>query len=217
MIGKYLRPVFTKIITPIAKGLLKIGVTPNMMTVFGTVLNSVLAIYFFAISGHLIIGALVLGALVFVDMIDGAMAREIGSGTPFGAVLDASLDRIADGAIFGSIFWWIMMNRPGDYSLMVATLITLVFSGVISYTKARAEASGIPITVGIIERPERLIISLVAVELTGLALHFGVGWLVYAIHVAMWILAVGSVITVLQRLLAVYKHPEARQDFAKQQ
>ena len=217
MIAKYLRPVFTKIITPIAKALLKIGVTPNMMTVFGTVLNSALAIYFFAITGQLIIGALVLGALVFVDMVDGAMAREIGSGTPFGAVLDATLDRVADGAIFGSILWWVFKNRPEDHVLMVITLITLVFSSVISYTKARAEASGIPVTVGIIERPERLIISLVAVELTGLGLHFDVGWLVYSIHAAMWILAIGSVVTVIQRLVAVYKHPTARKDFAEQE
>lgn len=216
MIAKYLRPFFTKIINPIAKGLLKIGVTPNMMTVFGTILNSALAIYFFAISGKLITGALVLGALVFVDMIDGAMARQIGTGTPYGAVLDATLDRVADGAIFGSIFWWAMVHRPDDRWLLITIMVTVVFSGVISYAKARAEASGIPVTVGLIERPDRLVIGLVAVALTGVGLYFHVSWLVYALNVAMWILALGSIFTVFQRLRQVYQHPTARVDFEQQ-
>ena len=135
MIGKYLRPGISKIINPIARGLLKIGVTPNMVTVFGTVLNITLAIVFIAATNHIIIGSLLLGLTVFVDLVDGAMARQIGHGTPYGAILDATLDRVADGAVFGSILWWAMENRAGDTWLLITTLVTLVFSEVIYMPK----------------------------------------------------------------------------------
>lgn len=216
MIGKYLRPGISKIINPIARGLLKIGVTPNMVTVFGTVLNITLAIVFIAATNHIIIGSLLLGLTVFVDLVDGAMARQIGHGTPYGAILDATLDRVADGAVFGSILWWAMENRAGDTWLLITTLVTLVFSEVISYAKARAEASGIPVSVGLIERPERLIISLVCLCLTGIGIHYNVRWLSYCIDAAMWVLAIGSIFTVIQRLYVASKAPNAREDFIEQ-
>ncbi|WQD12295.1 MAG: CDP-alcohol phosphatidyltransferase family protein [Lawsonella clevelandensis] len=115
-----------------------------MMTIFGTVLNVTLAIVLIAITEHVTIGAILSGLTVFVDLIDGAMARQIGHGTPYGAVLDATLDRIADGAVIGSILWWEIDNRPDDTWLLITTIVTLVFSEVISYAKARAEASGNP-------------------------------------------------------------------------
>lgn len=213
MIGKYLRPGITKVINPIARGLLKIGVTPNMMTIFGTVLNVTLAIVLIAITEHVTIGAILLGLTVFVDLIDGAMARQIGHGTPYGAVLDATLDRIADGAVIGSILWWEINNRPDDTWLLITTIVTLVFSEVISYAKARAEASGIPVNNGLIERPERLIIGLVGIGFTGIGLYFDVQWMTYFINAAMWILAIGSIITVGQRLHVVPHAPHAREDF----
>lgn len=213
MIGKYLRPGIAKVINPIARGLLKIGVTPNMMTIFGTVLNVTLAIVLIAITEHVTIGAILLGLTVFVDLIDGAMARQIGHGTPYGAVLDATLDRIADGAVIGSILWWEINNRPDDTWLLITTIVTLVFSEVISYAKARAEASGIPVNNGLIERPERLIIGLVGIGFTGIGLYFDVQWMTYFINAAMWILAIGSIITVGQRLHVVSHAPHAREDF----
>ena len=96
---------------------------------------------------------------VLADMLDGAMARERGGGTRFGAVLDATCDRISDGAIFCGLLWWVAfgLNSP---PLVVATMICLVTSQVISYVKARAEASGLEGGGGLIERPERLIIVL---------------------------------------------------------
>ncbi len=121
-------------------------------------------------------------------MLDGAMARQRGGGTRFGAVLDATCDRIGDGAIFCGLLWWAAFGMRST-SLVVATLICLVTSQVISYIKARAEASGLSAEGGMIERPERLIIVLVGAGLSGL---FGVPWL---LHVAMWVLAVTSLIT----------------------
>lgn len=216
MIGKYLRPVVTKVINPIARGLLNIGVTPNMMTIFGTLLNVTLAIVLIAATEHLIIGALLLGLTGFVDLIDGAMARLIGHGTPYGAVLDATLDRIADGAVIGSILWWAITTRPEDTWLLITTIVALVFSEVVSYAKARAESHGIPVNNGLIERTERLIIALVGIGVTGLGIYYGVHWLTYTINVAMWILAVGSIITAGQRLHLVSQAPHARDDFDAQ-
>ena len=92
-------------------------------------------------------------------MLDGAMARQLGGGTRFGAVLDATCDRIGDGAIFCGLLWWAAFGVRST-SLVVATLICLVTSQVISYIKARAEASGLSAEGGMIERPERLMIVL---------------------------------------------------------
>ncbi|MEO9221748.1 MAG: phosphatidylinositol phosphate synthase, partial [Mycobacteriaceae bacterium] len=153
-------------------------------------------------TGHLLIGTLVIWFFVMFDMLDGAMARVRGGGTPFGAVLDASCDRIADGAIFGSLTWW-AFTLGDSLPLAGAALVCLVTSQVTSYVKARAEASGFAAHAGLIERPERLIIVLVGAGLTGL----GLSW---SIHIAMWVLAVTSVITVVQRVLAVRNADGAR-------
>ena len=99
-------------------------------------------------------------------MLDGAMARERGCGTRFGAVLDATCDRIGDGAMFCGLLWWAAFGLHSA-PLVVATLICLVTSQVISYIKARAEASGLRGDGGLIERPERLIIVLVGAGLSG--------------------------------------------------
>ncbi len=137
-------------------------------------------------------------------MLDGAMARERGGGTRFGAVLDATCDRIGDGAVFCGLLWWAAFGLKST-SLIVATLICLVTSQVISYIKARAEASGLSGGGGLIERPERLIIVLVGAGLSGVPfLHMP--WLV---HVAMWVLAVASLVTVGQRLHTVRTSPGA--------
>jgi phosphatidylglycerophosphate synthase len=141
---------------------------------------------------------------VLADMLDGAMARERGGGTRFGAVLDATCDRIGDGSVFCGLLWWAAFGLESA-TLVVATLICLVTSQVISYIKARAEASGLSGEGGLIERPERLIIVLVGAGLSGVPfLH--VPWLV---HVAMWVLAVASLITVGQRLHTVRTSPGA--------
>ena len=110
-------------------------------------------------------------------MLDGAMARERGFGTRFGGVLDATCDRIADGAVFCGLLWWAAFGLHST-SLVVATMICLVTSQVISYIKARAEANGLSGDGGLIERPERLIIVLVGAGLSGVSfLH--VPWVIH--------------------------------------
>ena len=161
--------------------------------------------------GQLWWGSVAVSFFVLADMLDGAMARERGGGTRFGAVLDATCDRIGDGAMFCGLLWWAAFGLHST-SLVVATMICLVTSQVISYIKARAEASGLSGDGGLIERPERLIIVLVGAGLSGLP-FFGVPWL---LHVAMWVLAVASLVTVGQRLHTVRTSPGAMEPLTRQ-
>lgn len=202
------RASVSKVTAPIGKALLKTGLTPDIMTLVGTTATIAAALTLFPM-GYLFAGALVIWAFVMADMLDGAMARARGGGTRFGSVLDATCDRIADGAIFAGLAWWVVFTEPEiryRAPLLVATLICLVTSQVISYAKARAEAAGLYGDGGLIERPDRLIIVLVG---AGFTTFPGLHWW-WAIHVAMWLLAVGSVITVGQRMWSIYQSPGAR-------
>ena len=197
------RAAYTKLSAPLAKAALRVGLTPDMVTIIGTA-GSVLAALILFPAGQLFIGWLVIWFFVLADMLDGAMARERGGGTRFGSVLDATCDRISDGAIFCGLLWWAAFGLQSS-SLVVATLICLVTSQVISYIKARAEASGLSGGGGLIERPERLIIVLLGAGLSDLP-----GYPIpMALHVAMWLLAVASLVTVAQRLHTVRSSPGA--------
>ncbi len=197
------RAAYTKLSAPLAKAALRVGLTPDTVTIIGTA-GSVLAALILFPAGQLFAGWLVIWFFVLADMLDGAMARERGGGTRFGSVLDATCDRISDGAIFCGLLWWAAFGLQSS-SLVVATLICLVTSQVISYIKARAEASGLNGGGGLIERPERLIIVLLGAGLSDLP-----GYPIpMALHVAMWLLAVASLVTVGQRLHAVRSSPGA--------
>ncbi|GAA1480637.1 CDP-alcohol phosphatidyltransferase family protein [Gordonia sinesedis] len=195
------RASVSKVTLPLGRALLRTGLTPDAMTLIGTVATIAAALTLFPM-GQLFWGTLVIWLFVMFDMLDGAMARARGGGTRFGSVLDATCDRIADGAIFAGLAWWCAWTEP-DRQLFVATMICLVTSQVISYAKARAEAAGLYGDGGLIERPDRLIIVLVGSGLTGL----GLSW---AIDIAMWLLAVGSIVTVGQRMWSIAASPGAR-------
>lgn len=201
------RAAYERLSTPIAKGALRAGFTPDSITILGTAGSVVGALTLFPI-GQLWWGAFTVWIFVLADMLDGAMARQRGGGTRFGAVLDATCDRISDGAIFCGLLWWAAFGLQSP-SLVVATAICLVTSQVISYIKARAEASGLSAAGGLIERPERLIIVLVGAGLSGL---FAIPWL---LHVAMWVLAVTSLITLGQRVHGVRTSPGAMDRLAR--
>jgi CDP-diacylglycerol--glycerol-3-phosphate 3-phosphatidyltransferase len=198
------REAFVRLTSPTARACLRVGLTPDAVTVLGTVVAVAGALTLFPM-GKLFAGTLVVWFFALFDMLDGAMARERGGGTRFGAVLDATCDRISDGAVFCGLLWWIAFGLH-DKLLVVATLICLVTSQVISYIKARAEASGLRGDGGIIERPERLIIVLVGAGVSDFPF---VPW-PPALPVAMWLLAVASVITCAQRLHTVRTSPGAR-------
>lgn len=197
------RAAYVKLSRPLARAALRVGFTPDSITILGTAGTVLAALTLFPI-GQLWWGAFAVALFVLADMLDGAMARERGGGTRFGAVLDAACDRIADGAVFAGLLWWAAFGMDSP-ALVVATLICLITSQVISYIKARAEASGLRGDGGFIERPERLVIVLTGAGLSGVSfLH--IPWL---LPVAMWILAVASVVTVLQRLHTVRSSPGA--------
>jgi CDP-diacylglycerol--glycerol-3-phosphate 3-phosphatidyltransferase len=197
------RAAFTRVSTPTARACLRMGLTPDAVTILGTVVAVAGALTLFPM-GQLFAGTLVVWFFVLFDMLDGAMARERGGGTRFGAVLDATCDRISDGAVFCGLLWWIAFGLH-DKLLVVATLICLVTSQVISYIKARAEASGLRGDGGIIERPERLIIVLVGAGLSDLPVYP----LPWALPVAMWLLAAASLVTCVQRLHRARSSPGA--------
>ncbi len=188
-----------RITGPVGRWLVARGVSPDAVTVAGTVGSAVAAVVFIA-RGQLFLGALLVTVFVLFDMIDGAMARARGFSTPFGAVLDSVCDRIADGVLFAAIAWWCLAS--GQEALGVAALVCLVAGQVISYVKARAEGAGLTADGGLVERPERLIASLVGTGFEGLGIPF-------SLAVGLWLLAAGSVWTVGQRIAAVHRSARA--------
>jgi len=194
VLGISARPVVEKIIAPVIGRLARGGVTPDMITIAGTVGAVAGSVLLFG-TGHLFWGTVVVTFSVLLDLLDGALARARGGGSVFGAVLDSAGDRVADAAIFGSLIWW--FSGAGDNRLLVLlALLCLVLAMLTSYIKARAEGVGIKCDVGAVERLERLLLVLFGTGLTGLGVP-------YALHVGLWVLLAGSTVTVGQRLLAV--------------
>ncbi|GAB2687732.1 phosphatidylinositol phosphate synthase [Nocardia thraciensis] len=208
MLSFFGRETFAKATAPLGKALVSTGLTPDAVTLIGTTASIAAAVMLFP-TGHLFWGTMVIWLFVMFDMLDGAMARARGGGTKYGAVLDATCDRVADGAVFGGLAWWAVYHAQSKH-LFVATLVVLVTSQVISYAKARAEASGLSADGGLIERPDRLVIVLVGAGFTGIGGYWGIEWLSYAVYLAMYVLAVLSVVTVVQRVLAVRNSTGAR-------
>ena len=191
MITSLLRPVMGRVVTPLANGLLRAGVTPDAVTLLGTV--GVLA---GAVSlwprGHFFAGTAVITLFVLTDVLDGTMARTLGTSSRYGAWLDSTCDRAADAAVFGSLAWW--FAHGGDDRLGEAlALLVLVTSGLVSYAKARAQGLGMTCDVGVAERTERLVVVLAA----GLAVGLGAPGAVLVVALA--VLAVLTLVTVGQR------------------
>ena len=189
------RGFFTAVITPVARLFLRLGISPDAVTVIGTLGVAAGALVFFP-QGMLLTGVLVITAFVFSDMLDGTMARLSGRTSTFGAFLDSTLDRVGDGAIFGGLVLY--FAGPGDNDLYLSlSLVCLVMGSVTSYARSRAESLGFNAKVGIAERADRLVLILV---MTGLGAIFDLPILMY---VALWALAAASTITVVQRIWTV--------------
>ncbi|MEV0648611.1 phosphatidylinositol phosphate synthase [Phytomonospora sp. NPDC050363] len=187
------RAFMARIIDPLGRFLVRVGVTPNAVTVIGT-LGVITGSVALVARGYLLSGLVVVTLSACTDMVDGAMARVKGVTNRFGAYLDSTMDRIADGAIFGSVAFWLLSE--GQERAAAAALLCLVAAQVVSYAKARAESLGADCSVGIAERPERLLIIAVGTLLAGLGVP-------YALEVVLWLLAALSVVTVVQRVLHV--------------
>ncbi len=194
MLNIFARASISRFVDPVGGWLVRAGIGPDAITFTGTVGTVASALWFFP-RGQLLAGTIAVTVFVLLDMLDGAVARARGSGTAWGTVLDATCDRIADGALFAGLTWWCFVVAD-DRLLAVAALLCLVSAQVISYIKARAAASGLSADGGMVERAERYIITLVGAGLTGLGVSF-------ALDVALWLLAGLQVVTVAQRMLAV--------------
>lgn len=196
MLNLFARPHVSRLVDPVGRWLVERGVSPDVVTVAGTAASVAAAVWFIP-RGQLVAAAVTISVFVLFDVVDGAMARARGYSTRFGAVLDSTCDRVADGALLAALTWYCLVvteQRP----LAVAALFCLVAGQVISYVKARAEGAGLRADGGLVERAERLIVTLIGAFLAGLGVP-------YALDVALWALAVASAWTVGQRLRAVYR------------
>lgn len=194
MLNALARAAVTKLTHPLGRGLLRIGLTPNAMTLIGTAGVVAGAIGLIA-PGYLFPGTMVVTFFVLFDLLDGAMARARGFGTSFGVVLDASCDRIADGALFGAIAYYAFTHAESPH-LGVAALIALASGQVVSYVKARADSVNVHIKGAVAERAERNVLGLVGTGLAGISVP-------YALPILLWLLAALSIMTVVQRLIQV--------------
>lgn len=191
-----LRPAVSSVAVPLGRTLLRVGVTPDAVTVAGATVAVAGAVGLIA-TGHFVVGTVVVALSVLTDALDGTMARLRGGSSTWGAFLDSSLDRLADGAVLGSIAFWYATGGGSDLLCAVA-LVALVLGSATSYIKARAQSLGMTCDVGIVERTERLVLALGGVLLTGLGLE-------PALPVLLWVLAVLSAVTVGQRLAEVHR------------
>ncbi len=202
MLGAHGRTVTTTVFTPVATGLAKLHITPNVITIAGTVITVAVAVVVLG-RGYLWQGALTLGVVLLLDSLDGVLARATGRTSAFGAFLDSTLDRLGDGAVFGSLTAWAafgMPNGPVRTVSVVAGLVAMVGAAAVPYARARAATIGVDAKLGIAERTDRLIIGLLGAFLTGLGLS---GWL-YAAGLC-WV-AFASLVTVAQRVWFTGRH-----------
>ncbi|MCW2667165.1 MAG: CDP-alcohol phosphatidyltransferase [Frankiales bacterium] len=195
MLNLHVRPALAKLVDPVAAGLLRAGITPDVLTVTGTVGVVLGALVFFP-KGMFFTGTAVVFFSVITDLFDGAMARRRGTTSPFGAWLDSTCDRVADSAIFGGLVLW-YAGRGDDTTLLAVALFCLASGQVVSYEKARAEGLGLTCNVGLAERAERLILVLLGTLLVGLGAPDAV------LAALLWLLAAVTAITVAQRFLEV--------------
>jgi CDP-diacylglycerol--glycerol-3-phosphate 3-phosphatidyltransferase len=195
MVSTSFKPAVTRVIEPIARLLSRIGITPDAVTVFGTV-GSIAASLYFYIGDMLFIGTLVITLFVLSDLFDGAIARVSSRGpSTWGAFLDSTCDRLTDAAILSALSVHLILEED---SLTPVVLASIVVGSLVPYIRAKAESFNISCTVGVAERTERLIIVLVGAGLDGLGVP-------YALAIGMWLLLVLGVITVLQRVWVVRK------------
>lgn len=189
------REFWHRVFAPIGDLLLRMHVTPDMVTYTGTAGVSFGALFFYP-KGHFLVGTLFITAFVFSDIIDGYMARASGQSSKWGAFLDSSLDRVADAAIFAGLALW-YAGRGDSQTYLVLSLVCLVLGMLTSYTRARAEGLGFDAKGGIAERSDRLVAILAMAGLSGLF-----GW-PFLLELTLWVLTVASAVTVVQRMLKV--------------
>lgn len=194
MISSFLRAPVTRVVEPTARALIRRNLTPNQITTFGA-MGTIATSFLFFTQGELFWGTMVMLLFIFSDVVDGTMARLNGMTSRFGAFLDSTLDRIVDAALLGSVTYFLWSQ---DDRLHIVAWFAMAGGYLVSYVKARAEASGFTCSGGFAERPERTIILLVATGFAGLGIP-------YILAVGIWIVAITSFLTVAYRVAQVWK------------
>jgi len=195
MVSTAFKPAVTRVIEPIARGAVRLGITPDMVTLIGTIGSIVSSMYFIP-RGELFIASLVISFFLLSDLLDGAIARLSARGaTQWGGFLDSTCDRVSDSAILGSLAIYCILEDDPLYPLI---LTSIVLGFLVSYIRAKSESYGVPCTVGVAERTERLLLVIFAIGFEGLGIPF-------ALSIGVWALVVLSAITVLQRVIVVRK------------
>ena len=193
MLSAYLKPAVTRAINPVARGALRVGLTPNAVTFAGALGLVSSALYFYP-RQEFFVGTLLISFFALSDLFDGAMARisQLGE-SKWGGFLDSTIDRITDSAILLGL---ILALIESDDRLLPVALGALVAGTLVSYIRAKAESLQIECSGGIAERTERLIIALTAIGFEGLGIP-------YALAIGVWALFVLAVVTIVQRILIV--------------
>jgi CDP-diacylglycerol---glycerol-3-phosphate 3-phosphatidyltransferase len=195
MVSTAFKPAVTRVIEPIARRAVRLRITPDMVTLFGTFGTIVSALVLIP-RGDLFIASIVIPLFLLSDLFDGAIARLSDRGaTLWGGFLDSTCDRLSDSALLGSLAIYCMFE---ENPLAPVVLSSIVFGFLVSYVRAKSESYGVSCTVGIAERTERLILSLFAIGLHGLGVPF-------ALAIGVWLLTLLSAITVIQRIVVVRK------------
>lgn len=189
MLTDWLRRVSRGFLDPVSRALCRLGLTANRVTVLGGVLNCAVGVI--VAMGHLRLGGLLLIVAAGLDGLDGAVARQTGKPTRFGAFFDSTVDRVSETAILGGLLWHYMSASQPLQALL--SFIVLAGSLLVSYTRARAEGLGIECKVGWFTRVERSILTIIA--------------LIFSLFMpyALWLLAIGTWFTTAQRVWHVYK------------
>ena len=209
LVPQFVQKGFRRALEPIADFLVEKGVSPNAITTFGTVATVVGGgIY---ARGDIRVAGWVVGLSAICDMLDGAVARKSGRSSAFGAFYDSTLDRVADGAVLGGLAIFFARNGVHHYipDSMSTPMVSVLLLGILgsfltSYTRARAEGLGIDASVGMLQRPERVVLLSAPQAFFGLAMH---GWVLITICA---VLTVTAWITVVQRVLYVYQTTSAK-------
>lgn len=193
MVSSSFKPAVNRVIEPIARAAVRLRITPDMVTVTGTIGSIASSIYLIP-RGELFLASLVISFFLLSDLFDGAIARLSERGpTQWGGFLDSTCDRLSDAALLGSLAIYCILNED---SLYPAILVTIVLGFLVSYIRAKSESYGVACTVGIAERTERLLVAIIAIGFEGLGLP-------YALSVGIWALLILSGVTVIQRVIVV--------------
>jgi CDP-diacylglycerol--glycerol-3-phosphate 3-phosphatidyltransferase len=188
------------VLDPVVRLAIAMRLTPNTITVIGLVITIVASALVGL--GFLVPGAALLTAGSLLDAVDGALARAQGSGTAFGGFLDSTLDRSGEAIVYIGIGAWLLASQPEPAGPMLALMVALAGSFLVSYSHARAQGIGLAADVGLAPRTERLVLVIGGIFLAGIGFSAGL----VAILV---ILATLTVATVIQRIWHVWRLSQA--------